>query len=91
MNPLPLLIASVLATGVGQILFAVVVLWRHWYSLLVRTAVALLLTLSSSGAFWFVGAGLMGGEALMAALLFAGCQSLALWIVVAWRIREKLR
>lgn len=88
---LPLLLASVLGVGVGQLLFAFVVWWGRWYAPVVRAAVIGLTVSSSMGAIWFVASVLIGAEGIFAALVYQGGQALALWLIVLWRIREGIK
>lgn len=86
-----LLLASVLTTCAGQALYALIALKNGWYSAPARYAVCVLCLASSVGGLWFVFAGLTGGETLLPALVFAGCQALAVTLVVGSGLRGIVR
>lgn len=86
---IPLIILSIAATSLAQIVFAAVIVGRRWYSTLLRGAVVSLLGASSAGGLWLAGGALTGaGELLGAFVLYTLPQAVALWAIVLYRVYE---
>lgn len=89
MSILALLLATVLATSVGQGLLAMLILRNRWYSLRLRLAIGGFLLISSAGGMWFVLVNLYGGrEGLLPGFLLVVGWTCALWVVVAAEARK---
>ena len=91
MNIFVLILASVLTTSAAQVLYGLITLREGWYSRPTRYAVVILCLASSGGGLWLVLVGLTGGETLSPALLFAGCQALAVTLRVGSGLRGMVR
>lgn len=84
-----LLLAAVLATSVGQLLFCYVI-WRFsWYHFVARALITVCVLASSFGGIWFTISSLTGFDGTLAqATLYAVPQSIALWLILASRLYE---
>ena len=84
-----LLLAAVLATSVGQLLFCYVI-WRYsWYHGIARILITAFILASSFGGIWFMISSLTGLDGTLGqATLYAVPQAIALWLILASRLYE---